>query len=66
VLGDWDCDGTDTLGLYRPSTGEVYRFDTWPTSGPLETGASIVGPPDATPRVEYDDGCEELVVDPSV
>ncbi|MBT8203245.1 MAG: hypothetical protein KJO87_08075, partial [Acidimicrobiia bacterium] len=24
LLGDWDCDGEDTVGMYRPSTGFVY------------------------------------------
>jgi serine/threonine protein kinase len=65
MLGDWDCDGTDTLGLYRPSTGEIYRFDTWPRSGPLETGAAGMGPAEATPRVEADGRCDRLVIDAS-
>jgi hypothetical protein len=30
VLGDWDCDGSDTPGLYRASAGEVQYFDAWP------------------------------------
>jgi hypothetical protein len=29
VLGDWDCDGTATPGLFRPSTGESFVFDRW-------------------------------------
>ena len=24
LLGDWDCDGDDTVGMYRPSNGFVY------------------------------------------
>jgi Protein kinase domain len=66
VLGDWDCDGTDTLSLYRPATGEVYRFDTWPRSGPLETGAAVVDSRHATPRVEHEGPCDRLVLDASV
>jgi hypothetical protein len=31
VLGDWDCDGDDTPGLYRTATGVVDYFDVWPT-----------------------------------
>ncbi|MGH9209428.1 MAG: serine/threonine-protein kinase [Acidimicrobiales bacterium] len=31
-LGDWDCDGTDTPGLYRWGRGEVVYFDVWPDS----------------------------------
>ncbi|MGH9192882.1 MAG: serine/threonine-protein kinase [Acidimicrobiales bacterium] len=30
VLGDWDCDGVDTPGLYRARAGDVQYFDTWP------------------------------------
>lgn len=30
VLGDWDCDGVDTPGLYRAAAGDVQYFDTWP------------------------------------
>lgn len=30
LLGDWDCDGTDTPALYQPSTGIVAYFDTVP------------------------------------
>jgi hypothetical protein len=31
VLGDWDCDGVDTIGLYRATAGAVQYFDVWPT-----------------------------------
>lgn len=30
VLGDWDCDGVDTPGLYRARAGDVQYFDAWP------------------------------------
>ncbi len=30
VLGDWDCNGTDTIALYEPATGHVFEFDRWP------------------------------------
>lgn len=29
VLGDWDADGRETPGLYRPTTGEAFLFDGW-------------------------------------
>jgi hypothetical protein len=41
-LGDWDCDGTDTPGVYRWRRGEVQYYDTWPPSG------SEPGDPDRT------------------
>ena len=28
MLGDWDCDGVDTVGMYRPSNGFVYIRNT--------------------------------------
>lgn len=28
LLGDWDCDGTDTVGMYRPGNGFVYLRNT--------------------------------------
>jgi hypothetical protein len=31
VLGDWDCDDIDTVGLYRATAGAVQYFDVWPT-----------------------------------
>ncbi|MGH9209965.1 MAG: serine/threonine-protein kinase [Acidimicrobiales bacterium] len=29
-LGDWDCDGDDTPGIYRRTNGEVQYFNVWP------------------------------------
>jgi hypothetical protein len=30
VVGDWDCDGVDTLAVYRPNDGAVAVFAGWP------------------------------------
>ena len=30
AVDDWDCDGSATVGLVRPSTGELFLFDGWP------------------------------------
>ena len=30
VLGDWNCDDSDTPGLYRSQAGEVQYYDVWP------------------------------------
>jgi Protein kinase domain len=31
-LGDWDCDGVDTPGVYRWTQGEVEYYGDWPAS----------------------------------
>ena len=32
AVADWDCDGTDTPTVVRPSTGDVFVFDAWATA----------------------------------
>ena len=32
AVADWNCDGTATPGLTRPRTGDVFLFETWPSS----------------------------------
>jgi len=45
VLGDWDCDGRATPGLFRPASGDAYVFDGWAGPGqemaarPVDLGA---------------------------
>ena len=29
AIGDWNCDGTPTLGVLRPSTGAWFTFGSW-------------------------------------
>ncbi len=65
LLGDWDCDGDRTPALYRPSTGEVFLFDGWPTAGPLSSR-----PPQSSGVLHGDaivserSGCDRVVVSP--
>ncbi|HSK07633.1 MAG TPA: hypothetical protein VK990_08955, partial [Acidimicrobiia bacterium] len=40
--GDWDGDGDDTLGLYRPSNGTVYLRNT-NTTGAADSSFGIGG-----------------------
>jgi eukaryotic-like serine/threonine-protein kinase len=47
AVGDWDCDGTATPAVYRPSTGDVFVFDAWATRG---------GPLAAEPTAQVPDG----------
>jgi hypothetical protein len=44
LLGDWDCDGTDTPALYRPSTGVVAYF----SAVPGQVGGEVTATPDPT------------------
>jgi hypothetical protein len=39
LVDDWDCDGTATPALLRPSTGEVFVFPRW-----IESGETTVSP----------------------
>lgn len=71
-LGDWDCDGVDTPAVVRPSTGEVFVFDHWPTGREPTTVAPVAVVPTAMsletvttasgcapPRVRLADGSVE-------
>jgi hypothetical protein len=66
LLGDWDCDGDDTPGLYRPSTGEAFLFNAWADAGsPLPSAVpQRTGRLGGTARVDPEGGCDRLVVDP--
>jgi hypothetical protein len=47
VAGDWDGDGVDTVGVYRPSDATFYLRDTYSQSGAnivIEMGASYMSP----------------------
>lgn len=64
VVGDWDCDGTTTPGLYRPASGETFHFDVWAsTDAPVEASRGPVLASDATPQVDgSDDHCDRIIV----
>ncbi|HEY8547631.1 MAG TPA: hypothetical protein VIL36_21360, partial [Acidimicrobiales bacterium] len=51
-LGDWDCDGVDTPGLYRWTEGEVEYYDHWPEV------ENLPYEPDEVERVERRSGAE--------
>jgi hypothetical protein len=68
LLGDWDCDTTDTPALYRPSTGEVFEFSSW-VSGEdalASTQTRATGVHDGAPRVvpPTGAGCDRVAVEP--
>jgi hypothetical protein len=68
VLGDWDCDGVDTPGAYRPTTGVVTLWDDWPTPDRPTGVAPVVvrtDPAGGSAAVDGDAaGCDHLIVTP--
>src|SRR5436190_7702224 len=63
AVGDWDCDGTATAAVLRPSTGAVFVFDDWATANADLSASATAQVPGAVelharPR---DDGCTSLV-----
>jgi hypothetical protein len=65
TVGDWDCDGTATVALLRPTTGEVFVFDRWVGSGEEETvrpSVTVEGGAALTAKDADGDGCSTLSV----
>ena len=66
ATGDWACQGTRTLALFRPSTGEVFRFDGWADPGRDLQAAAVARVPggQALRAADVDrDGCHEAVIE---
>jgi hypothetical protein len=66
ATGNWGCQGTFTLALFRPSTGEVFRFDDWAGPGHdlKATAIAVVTGGQALRAADVDrDGCHEVVVE---
>jgi hypothetical protein len=68
VTGDWLCRGTVTPALYRPSTGVVWFFDAWPSTGqslaPVRTVQSKVRGGVASVAMDGRSGCATVRVIP--
>ena len=62
AVGDWDCDGTATPAIVRPSTGEVFVFTRWAGPGAAVTVARTATVPDAVGPVAPSGRCGLLVV----
>ena len=61
-MGDWDCDGVDTPGLYRQSDGFVYLRNS-NTTGPGTISFFLGNPGDIPIAGDFDgDGCDTLSV----
>jgi len=66
AIGDWACRGSRTVALFRPSTGEIFRFDGWAGLGHDVTATFVarVQGGSALRAADVDrDGCHELVVE---
>ena len=65
IAGDWDCDGRVTLALFRPRTGDVFRFDLTADNVTVSATTRVTGGTRAHARDVDADGCDEIVVDRS-
>ncbi len=66
ATGDWGCQGGRTLALFRPSTGEVFRFEGWAAVGTDLTATAVtrVEGGHALRAADVDrDGCHEVVIE---
>jgi hypothetical protein len=62
MLGDWDCDGIDTPGLYRQSDGYVYLRNS-NTQGVADIRFYFGNPADIPLAGDFDgDGCDSVSV----
>ncbi len=60
MVGDWDCDGVDTPGLYRQSDGYVYLRNT-NTPGVADVRFYFGNPADVPIAGDFDgDGCDSV------
>ncbi|HSJ82606.1 MAG TPA: hypothetical protein VLA91_02170 [Acidimicrobiia bacterium] len=61
-MGDWDCDGEDTVGVYRPSDGYVYLRNS-NTDGIGDVRFFLGNPGDEPLPGDFDgDGCDTVSV----
>ena len=66
LVGRWDCSGTDTVALFRPSLGALFRFDGWSASGADQTVTPVTTVAGATTARAADidgDDCDEVIVE---
>jgi hypothetical protein len=62
VMGDWDCDGEGTPGVYRPGEGLFYLRNT-NTAGPAELSFAFGHPSDLPLVGDWDgDGCDTVAL----
>ncbi len=62
AVADWDCDGSDTPAVVRPSTGDVFVFDAWATSEAPMPGRLLDRVPGAIAPATPDGTCDVVPV----
>lgn len=64
AVGDWDCDGTESVILLRPATGELFHFDRWADADRPAVAEPIRVVPTASQLevVETTTGCHHVSV----
>lgn len=61
AVGDWDCDGTSTPAVLRPTTGRLHLFDAW--ASPDAAVTATPGPTVPTGAIALEPrGCGEATV----
>ena len=62
AVADWDCDGSDTPAVVRPSTGEVFVFEGWATAEARVPARLLDRVPGAIAPVPPDGTCDVVPV----
>ena len=67
LLGDWQCRGSFSPAIYRPSTGQVFVFDGWANADRSLTSSSMAAAvPNGRPLVVRSSaGCDHIEVRPN-
>jgi hypothetical protein len=66
AVGDWDCDGTATVAVLRPATGELFEFDRWAApSDPVVVSPAATVAGARSLQVERRSACPRLLVERS-
>jgi hypothetical protein len=63
VVGDWDCDGSASSAVLRPTTGDVFVFAGWADAQPVTVTPARSVPGGVGLRVDRAGGCDALVVE---
>jgi len=62
AVADWDCDGTDTPAVVRPSSGDVFVFDAWATAEAPVSARLLDRVPGAIAPAAPDGSCDLVPV----